>query len=72
MESPFTCRYGHGKLIVFPDVIALPVPPPWQVTSLEHEVDGVPSTVTANPAHLRVRIHYCEQCTYTELHYVRN
>ncbi|MDI3489596.1 MAG: hypothetical protein PWP11_873 [Thauera sp.] len=65
-ESPFDCRYGHGKLIVFPDELALTVPPPWPAETAQ---DLQPRT---NPPHLRMLLHYCEHCTYSELHYVRD
>lgn len=71
-ESAFTCRYGHGSLREFNEVIALPVTPPWHVAQQGSELSGCPPTVTANPPHLRMRILFCEHCTYSELHYVRD
>ena len=67
--SPYLCRYGHGPLVVFPELIAFPVSPPWAVEPTAAD-DRNPLVVS--PAHLRMRVHYCEQCTFAELHYIRD
>lgn len=71
-SSPFSCRYGHGHLIVFPDLIAFPVSPPWAVEPATATDPHANAPLVVSPAHLRMRVHYCEQCTYAELHYVRD
>lgn len=71
-SSPFSCRYGHGPLIIFPDLIAFPVSPPWSVEPSTVPDAAARAPLVVSPAHLRMRVHYCEQCTYAELHYVRD
>lgn len=71
-ESDFECRYGHGKLIEFPELVVFPVAPPWPVKPTATADPTAPNQPAVNPPHLRMRVHYCEHCTYTELHYVRD
>lgn len=71
-SSPFSCRYGHGPLIVFPEPIAFPVSPPWAVEPGIAPDATASAPLVVSPAHLRMRVHYCEQCTYAELHYIRD
>ena len=71
-SSPFSCRYGHGALIIFPELIAFPVSPPWAVEPALAADPDASAPLVVSPAHLRMRVHYCEQCTYAELHYIRD
>ena len=66
------CSEQKTDLIIFPELIAFPVSPPWAVEPALAADPDASAPLVVSPAHLRMRVHYCEQCTYAELHYIRD